>query len=748
MNRLDISITLNDGQTVALVLFGQEGTLFEIPQEEAQTYGEGCYQLVEGKQYEYGITSGYRLEAGVISPSHLNPSTGILQTGNHVGTLPVEVWLGDERCGEIQLEVRSVKETYREDYRRMLEEITEHSTELLMHYNSPVSQYFEPTASGDARILYQRFAFVKSLIDSEEFKNAVHQILSLPATGWEENPELRSVCGLRRLNRQAIKQMAGATRRIYTPMQHPLYNRLKTIPEKIETRSLQETVDTPENRFVKYALSTFYTFCSALAANKSAGERLKREGRRVLGCLGRYLNHAMFRQVGIPDLLPLNSPVLQRKEGYREVLRVWLMFDLAAKLVWQGGEDVYQAGKRNVARLYEYWLFFRLLHWVEEVFRLKVQHLERLIVPSDDGLALQLKQGRHVALSGVYECESRRLNVEFSYNRRFEGGKSYPEGGSWTLEMRPDYTLTIWPVGISQEQAEREELIVHLHFDAKYRLGKANQLFGIDSETCKDVAGCRKEDVWKMHAYRDAIRRSAGAYILYPGTGSFEKRGFHEILPGVGAFAINPTKYSQGVEDLKHFLKEVVEHFLNRTSQREKIAWRTYEIFKEDQPTVVKEHLPEHIGENRGLFPDETTVLVGFYKNGEHWDWIVSHKLYNVRLGARRGAVKLDAGLIQAKYVLLHTTGELRTKRLYKIIPGGPQIYSRKDLVQKHYPVAEKENGKEAFYLVYSLEEVKEPELKNRIWDISRLETYRGGRNSAMPFVVFLSGLIKAGLVE
>lgn len=34
---------------------------------------------------------------------------------------------------------------------------------------------------------------------------------------------------------------------------------------------------------------------------------------------------------------------------------------------------------------------------------------------------------------------------------------------------------------------------------------------------------------------------------------------------------------------------------------------------------IVKDHLPECFGENRGLFPDETTVLVGFYKNGEHW---------------------------------------------------------------------------------------------------------------------------------
>ena len=188
-----------------------------------------------------------------------------------------------------------------------------------------------------------------------------------------------------------------------------------------------------------------------------------------------------------------------------------------------------------------------------------------------------------------------------------------------------------------------------------------------------------------------------------------------------------------------------MEHFLNRTSQREKIAYRTYEIFKENQPIVVKEHLPEYIGENRGLFPDETSVLVGFYKNEEHWDWIVKYKLYNVRLGARRGAVKLDAGLIQAKYLFLHTTWEFRKNRLYKIIPGGPQIYSRQDLIKKHYPIAaEEEKTKEAYYMVYSLEEVREPELLDKVWDVSRLAAYHGGRNSAMSFVVALSELMDA----
>ena len=47
-----------------------------------------------------------------------------------------------------------------------------------------------------------------------------------------------------------------------------------------------------------------------------------------------------------------------------------------------------------------------------------------------------------------------------------------------------------------------------------------------------------------MHAYRDAVRRTAGAYVLYPGKpGDGQKfAGFHEVLPGLGAFAIRPDK--------------------------------------------------------------------------------------------------------------------------------------------------------------------------------------------------------------
>jgi predicted component of viral defense system (DUF524 family) len=32
------------------------------------------------------------------------------------------------------------------------------------------------------------------------------------------------------------------------------------------------------------------------------------------------------------------------------------MFDLAAKLIWKGGDDIYSGGKKDIATLYEYWL--------------------------------------------------------------------------------------------------------------------------------------------------------------------------------------------------------------------------------------------------------------------------------------------------------------------------------------------------------------------------------------------------------
>ena len=111
--------------------------------------------------------------------------------------------------------------------------------------------------------------------------------------------------------------------------------------------------------------------------------------------------------------------IRSRKEGYREVYQAWLKFDMAARLVWHGGDDVYGAGQRDIATLYEYWVFFKLLNIVSAVLKLEKPAAHALIEETTDGFGLKLKSGEQLAFDGVTFGGARPLRVRFSYNRSF-----------------------------------------------------------------------------------------------------------------------------------------------------------------------------------------------------------------------------------------------------------------------------------------------------------------------------------------
>src|SRR5690606_1831522 len=130
---------------------------------------------------------------------------------------------------------------------------------------------------------------------------------------------------------------------------------------RITTIRKIDSIDTPENRFIKHALETFLKFSTDINKVSAKGSKLYNESLLLIRELESQLHHSIFKEISSPITLKLISPILQRKQGYREVLRVWLMFDLAAKLIWSGGDDIYAGGKKDIATLYEYWLFFKLL---------------------------------------------------------------------------------------------------------------------------------------------------------------------------------------------------------------------------------------------------------------------------------------------------------------------------------------------------------------------------------------------------
>ena len=648
----------------------------------------------------------------------------------------------------------------------MLEDITEKCTELLMQINSPVHQTFEIDFNSNQNTVYQRFCFVQSILNNSDFAEAVQKVISNPKTSRDEENEISDIRKIKRISNYAIRQIVSGTNRVPLPENHSLRkSNINSVPLKINSHRKIENVDTPENRFIKHVLEVFKKFCEECLAVFSLKQLAKpiQEAEQLIHNLESQLNHPFFQNINHPTSLKLNSPVLQKRSGYREILNRWLQFDLASKLIWKGGEDVYNAGKKDIASLYEYWLFFTLYDLIKEKFNIQSVHYDEkaynhLIVPTSDGLNVMVKSGKHTALEGVYTKRNRDLKIKFSYNRTFKGGVEYNDAksGSWTAPLRPDYTLSIWSNAFTEQQAEANESIVHIHFDAKYKITNFYQtvhsnLDGLEleqtlnQEELDERKGTYKNvDLLKMHAYKDAIRRSGGAYILYPGAKEKPFRGFHEIIPGLGAFSVNPSTNKSEINELSKFIDSIIDHLLDRTSQREQLSDETYKIFKEPKSddNVLHESIPEYVGSEK-LNPNETFVMVGFYKSKEQLDWILKNNLYNFRTGTDKGSLPLSNENVNAKYLILHGKDELITDRIFQLKTIGPKILSQNDLIRKHYP-----NPTGELYLVYEIEQEASNDFQNISIDIRKLAKFESHRNSAKPFSTTLTEILKAKFYE
>ena len=738
-DHLDIPI-VGKHRSVKLLVYPQSSnaTVFEEmdPQE-----GESKWQLVEGEEYEYAFEGDYHFkEHELIRPSKSSPSRGWIKTGIHVGSLTLTVTNDADFVAEVSFEVRSVKMDYRKDYKTMLHDITSHFTDLVMMQGAPVTQRFEVNPNENGNTLYQQFAFIKSLVDSEEFEEALNKILYNPIHKWTGTTIEKDICSVKKLGRQELKQIATSKNRLPLGEGITIGDHIDSVPRRLSVSYKKDTVDVTENRFVKFVLQSFSSFCSIIQQCKNASPRLKTEAELTANKLTGWLSRSFFLDVSNLQTMTLNSPALQRKEGYREVLQAWMMSKLAAQITWKGGDNVYQAGKRNVAALYEYWVFFKLLDIVKETFHLELtEEDEKKLVKTDkDHINLELKQGHMKMIGGQFREASRTLNVRLYYNRTFSTSDQLDKSGSWTTAMRPDYTLSIWSGNIKENEAEEQDLIVHIHFDAKYKLNRIllNERELDDTHTFEDEDAelseedllmnqekkeeekgiYKRVDLLKMHAYKDAIRRTSGAYILYPGSENKSLKGFHEILPGLGAFCLSPNSIEKDSKEIEHFLHDILEHMLNRASQRERMSYHTYEIYK-NEPSVVCEPMPEPYGNDRNLVPEETFVLLGSYKDENHLQWILKNNIYNARTGTRTGSLRLKKEITGAKYVFLHK-GD--TQLLLRLSDKGPRVMSKEDLEKK--PYRNLYTPSRLYYVVFDLNSNEmENEFKDVKWNISQM---------------------------
>ena len=175
--------------------------------------------------------------------------------------------------------------------------------------------------------------------------------------------------------------------------------------------------------------------------------------------------------------MPQNNQILQKREGYSQIFAAYVMMDLALQLDWKGKDEVYEGESKNVALLYEYWLFFELYKIIKSIEGCKsIKTEENPFLLLEDGITILLEEGKKSCQS--FEIKKYGIKINLYYNRTFSSMefRTTKYEGSYSRPFRPDYTMAIFPLSFTKGQYNGEEeaivagAVSYIHFDAKYRI--------------------------------------------------------------------------------------------------------------------------------------------------------------------------------------------------------------------------------------------------------------------------------------
>ncbi len=279
-------------------------------------------------------------------------------------------------------------------------------------------------------------------------------------------------------------------------------------PQKVLDQRVEHTFDVYENRLLKMfhhqVLLRLRKLRSAAAARNLANllghiDELNREVRQ-----GR-IAASFLDEITLPTVLPMNlTMVLLRRAPYRAALEGFLEFNRG--MVIQLDQEIIEAPLENLPALYQTWNTFVVIETLLDLARdhgLEVIAQRLTHRRAGEIFVKILPDGRPaLILRDPQNGTKVSLTPEFSIRH---GGRQFR---SVSFTQRPDIVVTV---------EKPEEATRMLVLDPKYKLDSE---FSQDGESDGQP---KKEDIDKMHAYRDAIRSPDGsqpvvcAGILYPG---------------------------------------------------------------------------------------------------------------------------------------------------------------------------------------------------------------------------------------
>ena len=716
--------------------------------------GTDVIRFTETKRYTIKINS----KSGIISalPFLQNEENKSLKLDKDENTIVFQFvnYLGrskitfPDRSGNrvLPFEVVPDKMDYEDDYIRLTESLAEKCAELLLDYSGSTSNVFS-LSDDEAETLLEQFIFLRQFCFSENIQSLFEAIKRNPDRVLVEEDQFHPLgCGI-------------PSKKVYS---HPLryarnwnvYKGSTTdryyMPSEVIVSKKISNLDTAANRFLKFALEQFDDICESLiySLNQNGAQKqteCRREAKLIHGMINDILRDHFFDEIGSLDIMPQNNQVLQKREGYSQIFSAYSMIDLALQLDWKGEEDVYEGESKNVALLYEYWLYFELGKVLESINGCFIETAEdNPFITSDNGrLIISLQEGKKSCQS--FHIPSLRTKINLYYNRTFSPNefRTTRYEGSYSRPFRPDYTMAIFPDryykwGANGEyEAIRDGAVSYVHFDAKYRVTDLTSFIGktdenlakesqeIDEEKADEIINIYKRgDLLKMHTYNNAIRRTIGSYVLYPGNGNaddYKKNVFSlydEILPGVGAFAIKPSIGLLGEAELRNFITDIITEKAQSDSRLNRMKYYSEMILREPSSSNTAKAQYIKPGQKAVSLSDSLCVM-GYLradKPEDYYNYLLSSgklkagsEFYFYYYAIKEGAVYSHHLDIAKAGRLRFYTNNINKTNAYQLEPiicsiETNELISKADLVQRlkdmGYMTEEKNHHADFYYVM------------------------------------------------
>lgn len=649
----------------------EKSILNNIQDEIAYFFEYENYEIIIEKKKNCDI-SFYHESKNIrdkITKNRSGSLSGIINFKGEIGYSDLVIKVNGNNHLIINIEVFPSKITYREDYIHILNDVNEEIYNLAFDFLKRTYS-LGGLSNNKLQTLGEYYSIL--LYIYKKLIKALNIIIKNPHHVLNKDKKVVPCYKIKHITNETIKWLEKRPEKL-------IKRNGRLIPKEAMQINKNVTLDTSENRFLKYILKRIVSKLKELKLrylylNRKKDELFIQNLDKMIKNISKYLISTFLKNIGEYDFKENSFLVFKMALGYKDVYKYYIV--LKKGLTLKG--ELFKLAIKDLPLLYEYWCFLKINQLLRKKYKIVSNDIIKV---RSNGIFVALKKGFQSKV--VYENIENKERFVVSYNSKMS---------SKTVGQKPDNVLSINKLN--------GKVTYNYIFDAKYKLDRA--LNGSNYKKKYKKCGPKEEDINTMHRYRDAIvykqksdngkekNNIFGAFVLFPYKNEQEYRN-HAFYKSIDEVNIGGIPFLPSATKLmEEFLDELIgESHISSFQRALEQVGKEYYIKKE-------------------YFKDRN-VLIALLRNKEQLNIIKENRFYHIpikNIKINKHKIK-KIGIYQSKKLFKKDAGIL-----YYADVINYDIVKRKDIkeIPKNFKSFEE---KEELYIKFQLSNLKK--LNNKI---------------------------------